>query len=251
MTSVPQYPPAPVTEPGAVSRLLAGILGVIAAALVVAGTFLPIAASQVTVAGRLQSSIAITAWDRQVEAAPQIERDLFAISHVPRYGIPLTVTAVVLLVGALLAFTRFRTAARIVLITGGAAVAGAAWTMGMDVSSTLSYEQTSDNVVSHYTTGTGFWVLLGGAVVAVLVLALAAFGGGRWTTVWLPYYPVPDEPVIYSIPDPAPADTWAEPPAQGVLPEDAEAPSPPFPPQDVVPAPGVEPPGKHRDDLDM
>ncbi|MEW2504618.1 MULTISPECIES: hypothetical protein [unclassified Amycolatopsis] len=259
MTSVPQYPPSPVAEPGAVSRLLAGILGVFSAALVVAGTFLPIAASRVTVAGQLQSAFAVTAWNRQVEAAPQAERDLFAISHVARYGIPLTVAAAVLVVGALLAFSRFRGAARTVLIAGGAAVVAAVWTMSMDVSASLSYEQKDATIVAHYTTGTGFWVMLGGGVIAALVLALAAFGGGRWTTPWAPqpyYYPaVNDEPVIYSLDSPPPDQSWAEPPAQGVLSpesEPAEEPTaPPFPPQDVQPAPGVEPPGRHRDDSDM
>ncbi|MGW4488121.1 hypothetical protein ACWEOE_30270 [Amycolatopsis sp. NPDC004368] len=304
MTSAPQYPPpAPVTEPGAVSRQLAGILGVFSAALVVAGTFLPIAATQVTAAGQVQSSFAITAWNRQVDVAPQSERDLFAISHVARFGIPLSVAAAVLVVGALLAFTRLRGAARTMLIAGGAAVAAAVWTVSMDVSASLSFEQTTGIVTAHYTTGTGFWVLLGGGVIAVLVLALAAFGGGRWTAPWLPLpyppaapYPATEEPVIHTLPDPAaqvrteppgastpadaappstdpwtepPADrtwaepradsapasdqTWAEPSwtepaaAQGELSPESEPAPPLFPPQDVQPEPGVDPPGRHRD----
>ncbi|MEU4668684.1 hypothetical protein AB0F91_12100 [Amycolatopsis sp. NPDC023774] len=262
MTSVPQYPPPPVAEPGAVSRLLAGILGVFSAALTVAGTFLPAAASSVTVNGRLQSSFSVSAWARDVETAPRSEQDLFGVSHVARFGIPITVAAVVLLIGAVLVFTRARAAARIVLITGSAGLVAAVWTMSMDVSASLSYEQKTSVIVAHYTTGTGFWVMLGGGVIAVLVLALAAFGGGRWTAPWAPqpyyYPPANDEPVIYSLSDPPPAQSWAERPAQGVLspepepePEPAEEPaSPPFPPQEAQPAPGVEPPGRHRDDSD-
>ncbi|MEV6898285.1 DUF4064 domain-containing protein [Amycolatopsis sp. NPDC051372] len=259
MTSAPQYPPPPVAEPGAVSRLLAGILGVFSAALTVAGTFLPAAASSVTVNGRLQSSFSVSAWARDVETAPQSEQDLFGVSHVARFGIPITVAAVVLLIGAVLVFTRARAAARILLITGSAGLVAAVWTMSMDVSASLSFEQRTSVVVAHYTTGTGFWVMLSGGVIAVLVLALAAFGGGRWTAPWTPqpyYYnpPVNDEPVIYSLTDPAPPQSWAEPPAQGELSPESEPAeewtSPPFPPHDVQPAPGVEPPGKHRDDTD-
>lgn len=193
MTSVPGYPP-PATEPGGVARLLAGILGVFAAVLVVAGTFLPASVTLVTVRGQVESSYSVTAWDRSVAAAPAAEQDLFGVSHVAHYGIPLTVTAAVLLIGAVLVFTRARGAARILLITGGAAVVAAVWTMTMDVSATLSYEQRSSDFVAHYTTGTGFWLLLGGGVVAVLVLALAAFGGGQWTRPPATY-PPPDDPV--------------------------------------------------------
>ncbi|QRP44028.1 hypothetical protein [Amycolatopsis sp. FDAARGOS 1241] len=256
MTSVPQYPP-PAAEPGAVSRLLAGILGVFAAALVVAGTFLPAATTQVTVEGRLESAFSITSWTRLVDVAPAAEQELFAISHVARYGIPLSVTAAVLLAGAVLAFTRARAAARITLIAGGAGVVAAVWTMSMDVSASLSYEQRTSAVVAHYTTGTGFWLLLGGGVVAALVLALAAFGGARWPREQVFAYAAPGyAPPGYASP-PQPS---AEPPEQGFVapepeaPEDRDAPAgptPPFPPQDVQPAPGVEPPDRHRDDAEM
>ncbi|HWD04980.1 MAG TPA: hypothetical protein VG674_21280 [Amycolatopsis sp.] len=199
MTSVPGYPP-PATEPGGVARLLAGILGVFAAALVVAGTFLPSSITRVTVDGRVESSFSVTAWDRTVDSAPQSEQDLFGAGHVAHYGIPLTVAAVALLIGAVLVFTRVRGAARILLITGSAAVVAAVWTMTMDVSATLSYEQRTSELIAHYTTGTGFWLLLGGGVVAVLVLALAAFGGGQWNrTAPAPYFPPVGPP-----PPPAP-----------------------------------------------
>ncbi|MFI5612257.1 hypothetical protein [Amycolatopsis sp. NPDC051903] len=253
MTSVPQYPP-PATEPGAVSRLLAGILGVFAAALVVAGTFLPAATTQVTVEGRVESAFSVTSWTRVIDVAPAAEQELFAISHVARYGIPLSVTAAVLLAGAVLAFTRARAAARITLITGGAGVVAAVWTMSMDVSASLSYEQRTSAVVAHYTTGTGFWLLLGGGVVAALVLALAAFGGSQWPRGQVFAYAAPGyAPPGYAPPPPP----YAEPATQGVLspePGDGDAPAeppPPFPPQDVQPAPGVEPPGQRRDDADM
>ena len=263
MTSVPQYPPPPVAEPGAVSRLLAGILGVFSAALTVAGTFLPAAASSVTVNGRLQSSFSVSAWARDVETAPQSEQDLFGVSHVARFGIPITVAAVVLLIGAVLVFTRARAAARILLIAGSAGLVAAVWTTGMDVSAS-SASSSERPFVAPPTTPPAR--VLGDARRcrgdrrcwcwrsprwrrpldrAVDTAAVLLPAGERHEAADLPAHRTGTRAVLgraaragraFTLPESEPG---------------AEPTSPPFPPQDVQPAPGVEPPGKHRNDYDM
>ncbi|WP_439378302.1 hypothetical protein [Amycolatopsis lexingtonensis] len=182
-------PPArPPADPGGFFRLLAGMLGAVAAALVVAGSFLPQTTFDQVVDGKSESSQTISAWSRSFSVEPGEEaKKFYENTHVARYGIPLTAGAVVLLAGAGLAFAgRRRSAgagvrdgARTALVAGGAGVAAAVWMLGMDVSATLSYESGEGTVQSHYSTGTGFWLLLGGGAVAVVALVFAVLAGRR------------------------------------------------------------------------
>ncbi|RSD08416.1 hypothetical protein [Amycolatopsis eburnea] len=182
-------PPArPAADPGGFRRLLAGMFGAVAAALVVAGSFLPQTSFEQVVDGKSESSQTISAWTRSFSVEPGEEaKKFYENTHVARYGIPLTAGAVVLLAGAGMAFAgRRRSAgpgvrdgARTALIAGGAGVAAAVWMLGMDVSATLSYESGEGSVQSHYATGTGFWLLLGGGAVAVVALVFAALAGRR------------------------------------------------------------------------
>lgn len=181
-------PPAPPTDPGALFRLLAGILGVVAAALVVVGSFLPETTFEQVVSGKTEGKQAISAWSRSFDVEPSAEAKAFYDkTHVARYGIPLAAGAAVLLAGAGLAFAGsrrtagpgVRSAGRTALVAGGAGVAAAVWMLGMDVSATLSYESDEGSIKSHYATGTGFWLLLGGGVVAVLTLLFAILAGRR------------------------------------------------------------------------
>jgi hypothetical protein len=176
----PFPPAAPAAEPRAVARLLAGVLGVFAAVLVITGSFLPVWAYEESSDGKIQAAQNVTGWTRLFGIQPTAtERSFYDTSHVAHYGIPLAVTSVVLLAGAVLVFGRARNAGRITLVAGGAGVAAAVWMLGMDVSSTLSYNQETNGTKLHYSSGTGFWVLLAGGVVALITLGLALFSGRR------------------------------------------------------------------------
>jgi hypothetical protein len=182
-------PPAPPpADPGAFFRLFAGILGVLAALLVIAGSFLPQTSFEQVVDGKTESSQTISAWSRSFTVEPGAEaKKFYDQTHVARYGIPLSAGAVVLLAGAGLAFAGarrsagpgLRSGARTALVAGGAGIAAAVWMLGMDVSATLSYETEDGTIKSHYATGTGFWVLLGGGVVALVTLVFAVLAGRR------------------------------------------------------------------------
>jgi hypothetical protein len=188
----PPSPPKPEpADPGALFRLLGGILGAPAALLVLAGSFLPQTSFEQIVGDKTESSQTISAWSRSFTVEPGDEaRKFYENTHVAHYGIPLTVGAVVLLLGAGLAFAAarrtagagVRSGARTALLAGGAAVTAAVWMLAMDVSATLSYESDDGSLQSHYATGTGFWMLLGGGVVALVVLACAVLAGRRGGT---------------------------------------------------------------------
>jgi hypothetical protein len=184
----PMQRPQPPSDPGGLFRLLAGIFGALAAVLVVIGSFLPQTTFEQIVGGKTESSQTISAWSRSFGVEPDAEAQKFyENTHVAHYGIPLSVAAAVLLVGAGLAFAGarrsagpgVRSGARTALLTGGAGVAAAVWMLGMDVSATLSYESDADSIKSHYATGTGFWLLLGAGVLALAALAFALLAGRR------------------------------------------------------------------------
>jgi hypothetical protein len=276
MSSVPPpypFPPGPpAAEPGALGRLLAGVLGVFAAVLVIAGSFLPTWAYQESSAGKVRSSQSISAWTRMFGIEPDAtERAFYDTNHVAHYGIPLTVASLVLLAGAVLVFTRARAAGRVVLVAGGAGVVTAVWMLGMDVSATLSYDRQTSLTNFHYTSGTGFWVLLAGGVVALITLGLALLSGrprpagiagappfghpapppapyGSPATQSAPYgnsVPAPYETPGYGVPVPQPFPFQPppnEPPSHGFLPRTHDEPvSQPFPPQPSQPMPVLPP----------
>lgn len=235
-------PPAPPADPGAFLRLLAAILGALAAALVIAGSFLPQSSFEQVVDGKTESSQTISAWSRSFSVEPPAETKKFYDStHVARYGIPLSVAAVVLLAGAGLAFAGarrsagpgLRSGARTALVAGGAGVTAAVWMLGMDVSATLSYEVDDPGAQSHYATGTGFWMLLGGGVLALLALAFAVLAGRRGP-VAAPAGPPPGPYQQQS--RPYPQQFGASQPHPGY------PPSQPFPAQPPAPQTGPQPP---------
>jgi hypothetical protein len=186
----PQQPPPrrPPTDAGARLRLIAGIVGAVAAVLVLAGSFLPQTKFEQVVGGKAESSQTISAWTRSFDVEPSDEaKKFYENTHVARYGIPLSAGALVLLAGAGLAIAGarrsagagVRSGARTALVAGGAGVAAAVWMLGMDVSATLSYEADDGSLTSLYSTGIGFWILLGGGALGVVTLVLAALAGRR------------------------------------------------------------------------
>jgi hypothetical protein len=184
----PAQPPRPRADVAARFRLIAAIVGAVAAILVLAGSFLPQTKFEQIVGGKAESSQTISAWTRSFDVEPSEEaKKFYENTHVARYGIPLSAGALVLLAGAGLAIagarrsagTGVRSAARTALVAGGAGVAAAVWMLGMDVSATLSYESEDDSLTSTYSTGLGFWILLGGGALAAVTLVLAALAGRR------------------------------------------------------------------------
>ncbi|MEU0534212.1 hypothetical protein [Amycolatopsis tolypomycina] len=235
-------PPAqPPADPGAVFRLFAGILGVLAAALVIAGSFLPQTSFEQVVNGKTESSQTISAWSRSFAVEPSEEaKKFYEQTHVARYGIPLTAGAVVLLAGAGLAFAGarrsagpgVRAGARTALVAGAAGVTAAVWMLGMDVSATLSYETDEGTIKSHYTTGIGFWLLVGGGIVALMALVSAVLAGRRAPAA-APYQQ-------QSRPYPAPPQQFAQQPYGGGYP--ASQPFPAQAPPQAPPQTGPQPP---------
>jgi hypothetical protein len=187
----PAQPRRPPADAGARLRLIAGIVGAVAAVLVLAGSFLPQTKFEQVVSGKTESSQTISAWSRSFDVEPGDEaKKFYENTHVARYGIPLSAGALVLLAGAGLAFagarrsagTGVRSGARTALVAGGAGVAAAVWMLGMDVSATLSYESDDGSLTSLYSTGLGFWILLGGGALGVVTLVLAVLAGRRAAT---------------------------------------------------------------------
>ncbi|MGW3964932.1 hypothetical protein ACWED2_34295 [Amycolatopsis sp. NPDC005003] len=241
-------PPAPPADPGALFRLFAGILGVLAAVLVITGSFLPQTSFEQVVDGKTESDQTVSAWSRSFAVEPTGEAKKFYDStHVARYGIPLTAGAVVLLTGAGLAFAGarrsarpgVRSGARTALVAGGAGVAAAVWMLGMDVSATLTYETEEGTIKSHYATGLGFWLVIGGGIVAVLVLVSAALAGRQApaaAAAVAPPGPYQQQSRPYPVPPPQQvAQPYAAQPHPGY------PPSQPFPAQ-TPPQTGPQPP---------
>ncbi|KDN19989.1 hypothetical protein [Amycolatopsis rifamycinica] len=241
-------PTPPPADPGALFRLFAGILGVLAAALVIAGSFLPQTSFEQVVNGKTESSQTISAWSRSFAVEPGEEaKKFYDQTHVARYGIPLTAASVVLLAGAGLAFAGarrsagpgVRSGARTALVAGAAGVTAAVWMLGMDVSATLSYETDEGTIKSHYTTGIGFWLLVGGGVVALLALVSAALAGRREPAA-APAGPPPGPYQQPSRPYPGPPQQYAQPhpgyPASQPFPAQAPQTGPQPPPAYGAPA---------------
>ncbi|MGW5718861.1 hypothetical protein ACWEVP_22005 [Amycolatopsis sp. NPDC003865] len=249
----PPQPPRPPADPGARLRLVAAIVGAIAAVVVLAGSFLPQTKFEQVVNGKTESSQTISAWTRSFAVEPGDEaKKFYENTHVARYGIPLSAGALVLLAGAGLAIagarrsagTGVRSGARTALVAGGAGVAAAVWMLGMDVSATLSYESTDDTLRSVYSTGLGFWILLGGGALAAVTLVLAALAG-RQAPAAAPAGPPPG-PGPYggpyqqqSRPYPVPPQQFAQQPYPGAQPPyPAQQPYPGAPPSQPFPAQG-------------
>ena len=240
----PRQPPA---DAGARFRLIAGIVGAVAAVLVLAGSFLPQTKFEQVVSGKTESSQTISAWTRSFDVEPSPDaKKFYENTHVARYGIPLSAGALVLLAGAGLAFagarrsagTGVRSGARTALVAGGAGVAAAVWMLGMDVSATLSYESADGTLTSLYSTGLGFWILLGGGALGVVTLILAALAGRRAPAIG-PSGPPPGpygQPYQQQRPYPGPPQQYAgypgaQPYLGGPPPYPGAPPSQPFPAQ--------------------
>ncbi|MEV6911804.1 hypothetical protein [Amycolatopsis sp. NPDC051071] len=223
------------------------MMGVFAALLVIVATFLPQSTYEQLSDGKSVSKFAETGWTRSfdIEPTPE-EKEFYDKTHVARYGIPLSAAALLLIAGATVGFASYRrssaspaaTTSRTLLIAGGAGTAFGVWMFGMDVSASLSFGQDTGRFTSRYGTGSGFWILLAGGLVALLTIGLAIVANKR--------EPGPPRQVPY----PAPYNPYAPGVPQQQYPQPQQyAPQLPTPPsgsalqqQDILrPSPGNPP----------
>ncbi|HVW42332.1 MAG TPA: hypothetical protein VHC18_13365 [Amycolatopsis sp.] len=181
--SQPNYPgfPPPHVRPRRARNagpVVAAVFAVLAAAALVVGSFLPSMKIRSLSNGRLQESLTITSWDRTIDPPPtgSLAR-YYAVSHVPLYGIPLAAIAAGLLVAAVLVVARRGGAGRAAVTAAATAALAGVFMLAMDVESSLSYEDAnpSPGSATHYEIGLGSWIILGGAVLA-LIAALCTIG---------------------------------------------------------------------------
>ncbi|WP_409491838.1 hypothetical protein [Amycolatopsis sp. cmx-11-12] len=245
-----QPPAAPPPSDLRLPRLFAAMMGVFAGLLVLIATFLPQSTYEQVSDGKTVSKFAETGWTRSFDIEPSTEeKEFYDKTHVARYGIPLSATALTLFAGAAVGFASYRrssgslaaTTSRTLLVAGGAGTAIGVWMFGMDISASLSFGQDTGRFVSRYGTGGGFWILLAGGLVALLTVGLAIVANRRepapprqtpYPVGYAPYAPgVPQQqyqpqPQAYEPPSPP------TPPAGSALQQqDILRPSPDNPPQ--------------------
>lgn len=186
---VPRAPRVPMRVPSLVGAALA----VLSAALLVVGSFLTMWMFTLSERGTQVGDLVVTGWSRRTDP-PRSGDSLtqFQNTHSPIYGIPLAVVAAALIAGAVLTFLSARrdaapgrvAAARTVLLMASAATVAAVLTVVTEVEATLSLNGTNTTAAPavrvSYVTGIGFWLLVGGAVVAIAaaVVALLKQDGG-------------------------------------------------------------------------
>jgi hypothetical protein len=212
--------------------IIAAVLAVLAAALIVVGTFLPSAEMHHLSDGKLDETTTVTSWHRTLDPAPEgTLAQYYSASHVPIYGIPLAVVGAALLAAAVVALVTARRtsgAARTTMTAAAAAAVVAAFMLAMDVQSTLSYEgaDPSDTPASKstYDIGLGFWLVAGGAVLALVATGLML----------VRTRPFPDDTPPQGFPAPLPVQ-YQRPPYRPQYP-------PPYPQQPAQPPPPVQQP---------
>ncbi|EMD23079.1 hypothetical protein [Amycolatopsis azurea] len=207
-------------------RLFAAMMGVFAGLLVLVATFLPQSTYEQLSEGKPVSKFAETGWTRTFDIEPSAEeKEFYDKTHVARYGIPLSAAALTLFAGAAVGFASYRrsstspaaTTSRTLLVAGGAGTAIGVWMLGMDISASLSFGQDTGRFVSRYGTGSGFWILLAGGLVALLTIGLAIVANRRepaapqqapYPVAFTPYAPgapqqqYPPQPQAYEPPSP-------------------------------------------------
>lgn len=169
----PPPPPHPRGRIGWPQRVAAVLSGT-AAAILVAGTLLPyefFAASSGN--PMLAQRVETTSWAMTVSRS-STGIDFKDNSHPPYFGIPIFVVALALLVGIAL-LVQGASAARTTVIGAAIAAATVLAMLATDIASALSAYADDARNVPEITAGvgSGFWVLLAGAVFAVLAAIFA------------------------------------------------------------------------------
>ncbi|MFI6028428.1 hypothetical protein [Amycolatopsis magusensis] len=184
-------PPPPPRRPGVHGfSVAAALLALVAAGLLIFGSFLPYTEYLVVNDGEQSFSQQTTGWEWIMEQrssdGPSFQETVGA--HPPRFGIALTVAAAVLLIGAFVTgagagkrtSTGARSMSRLLLSTSTVGAVVAVWMVALTASSLQSMATMSEDDSSFsssfrtvYNLGTGLWVLVCGAGVALLGLIVA------------------------------------------------------------------------------
>ncbi|KAA9158407.1 hypothetical protein FPZ12_022720 [Amycolatopsis acidicola] len=176
----PQFPG--YAKPRRAPRMAAmagGALAVVSAALLVVGTFLPLSkVTQASSGGRQQEST-VTGWARTFD--PPLTGSLaefYSKAHTALVGIPLSAIALLLVIGAVLAFLGAR-GSRVVLFSGTAAALAAVLMLGAELESLLSYNDADPDAstAARYEIGLGAWLVAGGAALSLIAVIVAAQRG--------------------------------------------------------------------------
>lgn len=168
-------------------RLLAAVLAMVAAALAVAGSFLPLFGGELSVDGRLQLRVFVTGWDFHAEALSGSQADPVALREAgsaPVTGAPLLLASTVLLAAAGVGLSRLRAAparaaTTVAVVLGAGLLVGTAFTIGMQAAAWLSsvrptgeFALQSGAQADGYL-GAGFWLLTAAVVLAVAAAVCA------------------------------------------------------------------------------
>jgi hypothetical protein len=149
--------------------VVATMLLAVAGGLAVGGSF-GMLEKESEQAGNQTLTLSYTSW-RLVQGGNYPTRIYF---HAPHFGIPLVASGVLVVVGGLLLMAgRVRIAAPLAAVAAGMLV-GTVWTMSMVVSADLDAVDRTAGFQLTWTSGIGFWLVLGAGVAAAIggILAL-------------------------------------------------------------------------------
>ncbi|TNC29008.1 hypothetical protein [Amycolatopsis alkalitolerans] len=152
----------------------------VAAGLLIAGSILPLTVTAHFARGVRDQQMVVTSWTRTFDPPPQGDLALaYSAGHVPYFGLPIAVTAAALL-GAAVAALRSPAAARIALVAAAAAAVAVArrgrlhaGDGGPGGAELLEPRGRQRRLADRLRDRPGFWVVVGGAVVALVAGALA------------------------------------------------------------------------------
>ena len=209
-----------MTTPNAAERrrprllVLVVLAWVAAAGLAVGGSFAPLFTETETPSSSTSpgdgSSFELTAWDQtNVDRGQEVDTG----STGPKFGLPVVVAAAALFAAGLIGFGALRTGsdpglrwASGIAGVGSAALLGAVGTIAMQakaLSDQFAHITTtvgrSDYYDIHAGIGNGLWMMLSGAVLAVVAVSAGLIARNRIGPDWL--RPAPPEPVEDEAPD--------------------------------------------------
>jgi hypothetical protein len=153
------------------------VLAVLSAVLTVVGSMLDYARAHFTLNGAPGYTHFISAWTSQKQV--QSNTITGVQLHTPLFGAPLTVGAVLLLTGALLALlaarpgARLRQTAPLTVVAGAGVLVGTVSAVLLDFISRSAYQERAEDSSFTISTAAGFWLLLAAGVLALLTALLA------------------------------------------------------------------------------
>lgn len=235
-------PPAPARPGPAPLAATSAALLVVSAGVALGGSFATIMTETQRIADGRSTTLTYTSWTLHEAGTLRVPIHF----HAPHFGYPLVGSAVVLLLGAALLLFGTGRGARIAGATaaaGAGLLAGTVWAVGMATATDLDDVEHGDGFRLDWTSGLGFWLLVGAGAVAVVGGALAILAPPR---------PAPIEPVTPRYGFPVIGQQYQQPrspgqgtPAQATPPNGTPAagPAQPGPAQAGQAQPGAAQPG--------